>query len=141
MFKNGKLKQAVAVDIVGERCNHGIKELLFQPSKADSEVVWKSSRNLPYSLNPKVMDPHERKSVYVANSTAANAKEGLFAKRKFFPGDLVSFYGGERRNAIFGPESIRNTSRMEEIISTTMYRLALTGAGAGIREYSISCSF
>ena len=41
-----------------------------------------------------MMDPHERMSLYVAPSRIEGAGEGVFAKRTFFPGQLVSYFGG-----------------------------------------------
>ena len=42
------------------------------------------------------MDPFERKSVFVGSSTTDGANEGLFARRSFRPGDLVSYFSGQR---------------------------------------------
>ena len=43
-----------------------------------------------------MIDPFERKSVFVDTSTVEGANEGLFAKRHFRPGDLVSYFSGQR---------------------------------------------
>ena len=84
-FLNGKLQRAREVEVVGERCNHGVKELkLKPPEKKEKHVVWRDSRNLDYGSNPSVMDPFERKSVYVKQSTLPIANEGLFAKKSSF---------------------------------------------------------
>ena len=42
------------------------------------------------------MDPHERKSVFVKTSLIPGANEGLFARRAFSPGEIVSYYSGQR---------------------------------------------
>ena len=42
------------------------------------------------------MDPHERRAVYVARSGVAGGGEGLFARRTFLPGQLVSYLGGRK---------------------------------------------
>jgi len=42
------------------------------------------------------MDPQEKKQVYVATSERAGAGEGLFARRKFLPGELVSYFSGKK---------------------------------------------
>ena len=42
------------------------------------------------------MDPHERKSVYVSDSLIPGSDEGLFARRSFMPGDIVSYFSGTR---------------------------------------------
>ena len=44
-----------------------------------------------YSTIPEVFS-----IIYFSNSTIAGADEGLFAKRDFQPGDLISYYGGKR---------------------------------------------
>ena len=38
----------------------------------------------------------DSRCIYFSNSTIAGADEGLFAKRDFQPGDLISYYGGKR---------------------------------------------
>ena len=50
--------------------------------------------NLYIGQHPKIMDPHEKKSVYVDQSFIPRSKEGVFAVRKFLPGDLISYFGG-----------------------------------------------
>ena len=118
-FLDGELVSGVAVDVVGERCNIGLKEIIVEPSKHDPEVIWRKEPNsnqlsLPHYVgqHPCVMDPHERKSVYIDESTIPGANEGMFARynedfsnlvsiftffrRKFSPGDLVSYFSGQK---------------------------------------------
>ena len=38
----------------------------------------------------------DSRCIYFSNSTIAGADEGLFAKRDFQPGDLISYYGGNK---------------------------------------------
>ena len=75
------MRYATAVDVMAERCNNGIKELELEPSKHNSDVVWENTGNTlnQYGKNSRVMDPQERKSVYVGESTNPRAHEGLFA--------------------------------------------------------------
>ena len=42
------------------------------------------------------MDPHERKSVFVKTSLIPGSNEGLFARRAFSPGEIVSYFSGQR---------------------------------------------
>ena len=42
------------------------------------------------------MDPFEKKSVFVDQSSIFTAEEGLFAQRMFSPGDLISYYSGQK---------------------------------------------
>ena len=94
-FVNGVLEHATAVNIVAERCVAGIKELKFEAS-SEENVSWKREEaNATYiGQHPKVMDPHEKKSVYVDQSFIPRSKEGVFAVRKFLPGHLISYFGG-----------------------------------------------
>ena len=42
------------------------------------------------------MEPHERRSVYIGTSLVSGGGEGIFARRSFLPGELVSFFNGVR---------------------------------------------
>lgn len=57
-----------------------------------------SKTTLPHNIgqNPAVMDPHERKSVFVKTSLIPGSNEGLFARRAFSPGEIVSYFSGQR---------------------------------------------
>ena len=116
MFVNGVLQQARAVDVVSERCAGGKKELIMEPSDNDSDVVWKKHKtNTDYiGQHPRVMDPHEMKSVHVADSKL-DAEEGLFAKRIFSPGDLISYYSGHKTylGNIIDPNSMTDVDIVE----------------------------
>ena len=98
-FQHGLLVQATAVDIVGERCMGGKKELLIEPTKRDETVRWKKEETNQWYIgqNPRVMDPYEKKSVYVGQSLIPVSDEGLFARRFFLPGDIVSYFGGTKK--------------------------------------------
>ena len=86
-FLDGELVWGLAVDIIAERCNLGIKEIKVRSSKHDPEVVWRKEMNidkpsLPHYIgqHPTVMDPFERKAVYVNQSLIVGANEALFAR-------------------------------------------------------------
>ena len=119
-FQDGELLRGTAVNVVGERCNDGLKEIIVAPVEHDPEVIWRKDPNsnkltLPHYVgqHPTVMDPHERKSVYVHKSGIDGANEGLFARlkklsrnnlykrlnfyrRNFRPGDLISYFSGQK---------------------------------------------
>lgn len=97
-FVNGVLQWAHAVDVVAERCNNGIKELRFEPAMHSPDITWtKHEPNETYiGQHPTVMDPYEEKSIYFAESSIPTAEHGLFANRIFSPGDLVSYYSGQK---------------------------------------------
>ena len=44
----------------------------------------------------KIMDPHEKKSIFLGNSAITGGGEGIFARRSFMPGHLVSYFNGIR---------------------------------------------
>ena len=82
-WEDGLLQGAKEVTVVAERCSGGVKELLLEPL---GEVDLS---------DPRTMDPHERGAVYVGRSKIAGGGEGLFARRVFLPGDLISYFGGQ----------------------------------------------
>ena len=88
-FNDGELVWGLAVDIIAERCNMGMKEIKVRSSKHDPDVVWRREMNidqpaLPHYIgqHPTVMDPFERKAVYVKQSFIKAANEALFARLK-----------------------------------------------------------
>ena len=115
---------ATAVDVVAERCNNGVKELKLEPSKHNSDVKWENTGSTlyQYGKNPRVLDPQERKSVYVGQSTNARANEGLFARKYFKAGDIVSYYGGER---LFLKDIVYPNMTAGELSMATAYVLKL----------------
>ncbi len=103
-FQKGRLVAATEVRIVAHRCRgDGLKELLFdRPSSGRrrhllagrGEIVWRPEETNATWVGswPLVTDPHEWRAVYVAQSGIPDSGEGLFARRSFLPGDLVSYY-------------------------------------------------
>jgi len=97
-YEYGVLVWATAVKIVGERCREGIKEIMVETADNDEDVRWEKEEATQWYIgrHPQVMDPHERKSVYVGDSLIPGSDEGLFARRSFMPGDIVSYFSGTR---------------------------------------------
>ena len=64
------------------------------------QADWRQT-TLPHVIgqNPTVMDPHERKSVFVKTSLIPGSNEGLFARRAFSPGEIVSYFSGQRTSS------------------------------------------
>ena len=92
---------------------------------SDEDVVWErlDTNDSYVGQHPTVMDPHERKSVYVGKSMTEMAGEGLFAKKMFSPGDLISYYGGQKvlkRNIIQKPNMT-----LSQISSSSSYLFSL----------------
>lgn len=106
-FRDGQLVAATEVRLVAARCRGGLKELLFggplqrrrrSSGGAPAEIVWRREETNATWLGswPLVAEPHEWRSVYAARSRIPNSGEGLFAKRSFLPGDLISYYSGQK---------------------------------------------
>ena len=87
--------EAHEVVVVGERCNSNMKQLLIARVEKRRGVTWRRERlfNTVGEFG-RISDPHEKKSVYVGRSSLPRAGEGLFAKKYFVAGDLVSYFGG-----------------------------------------------
>ena len=123
-FVHGVLHNATAVDVVAERCNNGVKELKIVHAKHNKDIIWeKEDTNLSFiGKNRKVMDPYERKSVYVGKSTKPKANEGLFARRTFLPGDIVSYYGGQK---VLIEDTIFKNMSTEEVYEESAYHMTI----------------
>jgi len=94
-FEDGFVVAARPVSIIGERCQDGIKEILT--SFIDDTIWTRQISNSTHISNfPKIMDPHEKKSVFLGNSAITGGGEGIFARRSFMPGQLVSYFNGIR---------------------------------------------
>jgi len=97
-FVDGEIQEARAVDIVAERCQEGIKEIKLKFNTRDN-TVWRvaDSESLMRSF-ARTVEPHERKSVYIGKSRVDGdtevTGEGIFARRLFLPGDLVTYFAG-----------------------------------------------
>ena len=99
-FVDGEVLEARAVDVVAERCRQGIKEIRMRLNTRD-DTLWRlaDSESLLRSF-ARTMEPHERKSVYSGKSRVEGDRavtgEGIFARRLFLPGDLVTYFSGVR---------------------------------------------
>ena len=116
-FINGELVEATAVEIVAHRIRNGVKELKFKEAEPFN-VVWTRdvSNETHIGAHPKITEPHERKSVYVANSKGAK-DDGLFACRKFEYGDLVSYYNGIRTTVELMHDEERSDEEDDHVFS------------------------
>ena len=103
-FVDGEVQEARAVDILAERCRGGIKEIQLSLSTRDN-TVWRlaDTETLLRSFARSV-EPHERKSVYIGKSLVAGdtavTGQGIFARRLFLPGDLVSYFSGVKTTEV-----------------------------------------
>ena len=120
-FENGELVEAKSVNILAQRCRNGMKELMIRPSTHAADVKWirEEADRWHITKHALVMDPHERKSVYVGRSQVKGANEGLFARRDFLPGSIVSYFAGTRTFEKF--MFFDNMTEEEETITAAYY--------------------
>ena len=92
-FDDGIMLRGRPAKIVAERCNDGIKEIKISKVKA-SAPTFKYSRPTRVNIGdqPTVMDPYEKKTVYINTTTWGD--DGLFAKRDIKEGEIVAYYAG-----------------------------------------------
>ena len=81
-FQNSRLKSGYASKIIGYRCHDGIMELRFS-SKSSPEVYSYDPISEDLPGNPTLMDPLEKRQLYLAPSTLSNMSfgDGLFARK------------------------------------------------------------
>lgn len=94
-FKKFEMVAARATKIVAERCENNIKKLKFAAPKSDDEPIFRYERpnRLRLGDQPLVMDPYEKKTVYVQD-LEQEGEQGLFAKRDIAEGEQIAFYSG-----------------------------------------------
>ena len=82
-FQNSRLKSGYASKIIGYRCNNGIMELRFSSSESSPEVYSYDPISEDLPGNPILMDPLEKRQLYLAPSTLSNMSfgDGLFARK------------------------------------------------------------
>ena len=96
-FVAGEVVEARSVIITEERCNNGMKEIKTRMIESDKTLWGKDIANATHITKyAKTVDPHEKRSVYVGQSKLAGGGEGIFARRSFLPGNLVSYFNGIR---------------------------------------------
>jgi hypothetical protein len=105
-FQNGNMVTAKESSIIKERCNHGMKEIEVKKPYPGSPIYKYTARS-PTSIgdHPTLMDPYERKNVYVEKGIK---DDGLFARRDIDKYDLVAYYSGMLINA--SNKSVRHCS-------------------------------
>jgi len=96
-FQNSRLKSGYASKIIGYRCNNGIMELRFSSSESSPEVYSYDPISEDLPGNPTLMDPLEKRQLYLAPSTLSNMSfgDGLFARKTIQANSLVAIYAGQ----------------------------------------------
>ena len=128
-FFKGKLLEGESRIVVGYRCEEGILTLEFSKSKHNRErLEYEESTATFITSNPKLMDPYERSSIYIKETTISGMRfsDGLFAKRVLPHFALVAVYAGTRLNKqehdkIFSPKNI--TDEMYEDMQKNLITL------------------
>ena len=91
-FENGIMVSAKSSKIIRERCHKGIKEIkVANPKEHSVSYRFQRPTRVRISDQPKVMDPYEKKNVYIGNG---KKDDGVFAKRDISKGELVLYYSG-----------------------------------------------
>ena len=91
-FQNGVMMSARSSKIIAERCNNGIKEIIFSKHKPTNPIL-SCKRNTNHRIHdPTIMDPFEKNMVYVDKTLKAG--EGLFAKKDIDANQLIVYYSG-----------------------------------------------
>ena len=92
-FREGYMVAGRESKIIAERCNNGIKEVLFAPADVKSAVFrYKRPNAWSMGYDYTLIDPYERRTTYIDKSRFDG--EGVFAKRNIKTGELVSYYNG-----------------------------------------------
>ena len=102
-FEDGVMREAKATSIIAERCNRGIKEIkVAEPARDGPIYNFHKINAIRINDKPTLMDPYERKTVYIQDSPVATG-EGAFAKRDIKSGELVCYYSGtlHGKNGVF----------------------------------------
>ena len=58
-WREGRLVEGRAVDILAERCQHGLKELRTAPARHNSQVTWTLQVSIHYSVEIKCTIEYE----------------------------------------------------------------------------------
>ncbi|ETO24447.1 hypothetical protein RFI_12707, partial [Reticulomyxa filosa] len=101
-WKKGSMVQARFVSSDNDGDANNAKEKKKKKSESEEKVAKEQwycedvSNEASIGGYPLLSDPYEVKCVYVAKSTLSDANEGLFALRKLFKDEVVSFYNGLR---------------------------------------------
>ena len=94
-FQNGVMKYASPAKVTSERCKNGLKEIKVSILKSTTPMYKyiKPTKHL-ITNKPTLQDPLEERNVFVSTSKVITAEYGLFAKKNFEVGQLLSYYSG-----------------------------------------------
>ena len=91
-FENETMISAKPSNVIAERCNRGMKEILIAKPKSNT-AIFRYSRPTRIRIGdqPVVMDPYERRNVYISDGKEG---DGVFAKKHIPKGELIMYYSG-----------------------------------------------
>lgn len=89
------MKYASEAKVTSARCNNGLKEIKVSPLN-NATPLYKYIKPSKYLITnkPTLEDPLEQRNVFVSTSKVASGENGLFAKKTFEVGQLLSYYSG-----------------------------------------------
>ena len=91
-FKNGTMLSTKESKVVKERCNLGMKELEIEiPNNVSPTFRYKARSMTEIGDQPTLMDPYERKKVYIDFGVK---DDGVFARKDIEKDDLIAYYSG-----------------------------------------------
>eukprot|EP00094_Tigriopus_californicus_P012910 TCALIF_12483-PA protein Name:"Similar to SETD7 Histone-lysine N-methyltransferase SETD7 (Homo sapiens)" AED:0.33 eAED:0.34 QI:0/0/0/0.66/0/0.33/3/0/235 len=115
IFINGTMISAKEAVIVAQRCFDGVKRLRLSLSPNDEDFHFGRPNHMRFNFNPTQTDPYERKRVNVRETN--DRGQGLFAKSRIEPGDVVAYYAGlifdSKTHEMFSPNMTQ--SQVDEI--------------------------
>ena len=92
LFKNGSMIATKESKVIKERCNLGMKEIEIDIPDQNSPTFKYKTRSLTeIGDQPTVVDPYERKNIYVDNGIK---EDGIFAKKDIEKDHLIAYYSG-----------------------------------------------
>lgn len=96
IFNSGTLVSGRSGKIIGYRCKNGIMELKFSSKLGEDIYKYEEVTNKFLTSRPTLVDPLERRQIFVDNSTVIGMTtgDGLFAKRNIPANSLVAIYAG-----------------------------------------------
>ena len=97
-WSSGRMERATQARLANIRLAGDSLELVVRPTPGKEDVSYREdiSTSTLISSEPRLADPFEEKTVYVAQSGIENGGEGLFLRRNVQEGDLVAYYNGVR---------------------------------------------
>lgn len=96
-FEDDELLSGHHRNVKAYRCRRGMLELEFEPlNQMDPIFKYEEANETFVTSQPLLMDPYDKRNLYVAPSRIPHTGQGLFAKRTIPAQTLVATYAGLR---------------------------------------------